>query len=169
MNYENKYYKFKNKYLALKNKLNNNLLGGQDIDVTPIIVKNYDNQLDMYKINYNRHITDIVNEKETKSVYFTIQMTYTPNFNLQFSIDQGKNELELTVDLKNNSTSNVKIVGVFSAETQSVVRECLKKLLKASYLDRVSKQNDVLTFQNIIIEYRDETGKNPLIWIVEEY
>ena len=98
-----------------------------------------------------------------------IRMTYTPDSEVKFSIDEreNKNELELTVNLKNNSTSNIKINGVLSEETKNVIKECLIKLLKTSYENQIPKQNDVLTLQKIIIEYKDEDGRNPLIWLAE--
>jgi hypothetical protein len=186
MNYEKKYYKFKNKYLKLKkeielkqtNQMIGQMIGSSTYDepeIKTIIVKNYDNKLGHYEINYTDYRDIVINDVETKDVNLIIKMTYAPDSQITISIDEknarkvaDKNELDITLNLSDKSTSNVKIIGVFSKQNQRIIKECLKKLLESSYTNQVPRQNDVLIAQTLIYNYANEEGVHPLIWIGEE-
>jgi hypothetical protein len=116
--FEKKYYKFKNKYLRLRKQI----FGGEDgVEVKPVIVKNYNNGLGYYEINYIKNNDIIVNGKETKTVKLNINMQYTPDSEVKISIDEDKNELDMVINLTNNSTSNVKIIGIISKESKNII------------------------------------------------
>jgi hypothetical protein len=164
MNYEKKYYKFKNKYLNLKKKM----LGGQNVEINPVVVKNYNNELDHYEINYTTYKDIVVNNVETKNVNLSIKMTYAPDSQITVSIDEGKNEIDFNIDLKNKSMSNIKIIGIISQESQNVIQECLKKLLKSSYTNQVALESDVLKTQAIIFKFRNDENMNTIYWMAEK-
>jgi hypothetical protein len=183
MNYEKKYYKFKNKYLNLKKEIEMKQMYGsgdnEKPDIKVNIVKNLDNKLGYYEINYTDYKNDIINGVETKSVNYIIKMTYAPKEKLTFSIDEQngrsgsrkeneKNELELTIDLVDKSSSNVKINGVFSEETKNVVKEALKKILESSYTNQIPRKDDVLIAQIVIYKITNEDGLHPLLWLAED-
>jgi hypothetical protein len=164
MNYEKKYYKFKNKYLNLKR----NILGGQNVEINPVIVKNYNNELDHYEINYSIYKDIVVNNIETKNVNLSIKMTYSPDNQITVSIDEGKNEIDFYIDLKNKSMSNIKIIGIISQESQNIIQECLKKLLKSSYTNQVALESDVLKTQAVIFKFRNDENMNTIYWMAEK-
>jgi hypothetical protein len=180
MNYEKKYYKFKNKYLNLKKEIEMKQMYGSGDNEKPEIktniVKNLDNKLDYYEINYTDYKNDIINGVETKSINYIIKMTYAPKEKLTFSIDEQngrkgkeneKNELELTIDLVDKSSSNVVIKGVFSQDTKNAVKESLKKLLQSSYTNQIPRKDDVLIAQIVIYKITNEEGLHPLLWLAE--
>ena len=164
MNYEKKYYKFKNKYLNLKRKI----LGGQNVEINPVVVKNYNNELDHYAIDYTTYKDIVINNVETKNVNLSIKMTYAPDSQITVSIDEGKNEIDFNIDLKNKSMSNVKIIGIISQESQNVIKECLKKLLKSSYTNQVAIESDVLKTQAVIFKFRNDENMNTIYWMAEK-
>jgi len=167
MDYQKKYYKFKNKYLKLKNKL----FGGDEPVVEPVIIKNYNNGIGYFQINYVDSKDIIINGKEIKKNNFNIKMTYTPDTEVKLSIDEGEKnaytgEIELTIDLISKTTSNVKIVGVFTENAKNAIRESLKKLFEYSY-KRQPEQHDVLSTQGIILLYKNAENINPILWLAE--
>jgi hypothetical protein len=164
MNYEKKYYKFKNKYLNLKRKI----LGGQNVEINPVVVKNFNNELDHYVIDYTVYKDIVINNVEVKNVNLSIKMTYTPDSQITVSIDEGKNEIDFNIDLKNKSMSNVKIIGIISQESQNVIKECLKKLLKSSYTNQVAIESDVLKTQAVIFKFRNDENMNTIYWMAEK-
>jgi len=173
MNYEKKYYKFKNKYLNLKREMFESG-DNQKPEIKINIVKDIKNELGHYEINYTDYKNEIINGVETKSVNYIIKMTYAPKIELTFSIDEqngriGKeNELELKIDLENKVSSNVVIKGVFSEQTKNVVKESLKKILESSYTNQVPKRDDVLTAQIVIYKITNKDGLHPLLWLAED-
>ena len=178
MNYEKKYYKFKNKYLNLKKQM----FGSGDNEKPEIkvnIVKNLANELGHYEINYTNYKNDIINGIETKSVNYIIKMTYAPKKNITISIDEQngrsgtrkeneKNELEIIIDLIDKSSSNVVIKGVFSEQTKNVVKESLKKILESSYTNQIPRKDDVLIAQIVIYKITNEDRLHPLLWLAED-
>ena len=99
-------------------------------------------------------------------------MTYTPDTSVKLSLDEGEKgaytgEIELTIDLVNKTTSNVKIAGVFSDNAKNAIKESLKKLFEYSY-KRQPTQHDVLSAQGVILNYKNAQNINPILWLVEE-
>jgi hypothetical protein len=168
MDYQKKYYKFKSKYLKLKNQL----FGGDEPIVEPVIIKNYNNGIGYFQINYVDSKDIIINGKEIKKNNFNIKMTYTPDVEVKLSLDEGEKgaytgEIELIIDLINKTTSNVKITGVFSDNAKNAIKESLKKLFEYSY-KKQPKQHDVLSAQAVILKYKNAENINPILWLVDE-